>query len=57
MEKRFQQIGTMQAEMASDCPLKAEEIALWLDAENEVLFLTPKMRRLYMMRLLPMVRV
>ena len=41
MEKRFQQIGIMSARQEKDCPLFIKEVTLWLDSENDILFMSP----------------
>lgn len=41
MEKRFQQIGIMTARQEKDCPLFIKEANLWLDHENDILFISP----------------
>ena len=41
MEKRFQQIGMMALSREKDCPLYVKEVSLWIDTENDVLFMSP----------------
>ena len=41
MEKRFQKVGVMLPKQEENCPLHVKEVSLWLDSENDVLFMSP----------------
>ena len=47
MEKRFIKIGTFENGTEKDCPVAVEEVALWRDAEHDVMFLVPKLKNEY----------
>ena len=47
MEKRFIRIGAFENATEGQCPVTAEEISLWRDAEHDVLFLVPKLKNEY----------
>ena len=47
MEKRFTRIGAMSFHNVPECPISIEEVGLWRDHENDVLFLSPKMKNEY----------
>ena len=44
MEKRFTKIGTLECSVSDDCPIHADEIGLWQDAEHDVVFMVPKLQ-------------
>ena len=47
MEKRFVRIAEMSFSNDPDCPLIIEEVGLWRDNENDVLFFSPKIKNEY----------
>ncbi len=47
MEKRFTRIGAMSFYNVPECPLSIEEVGIWRDNENDVLFLSPKIKNEY----------
>ena len=47
MEKRFQQIGMMTLPREDACPLHVKEVSLWMDTENNVLFMSPVIENCY----------
>ena len=47
MEKRFIEVGTMQAQRDEQCPLLVEKVLIIKDSENDVWFLTPHIKNEY----------
>lgn len=47
MEKRFIEVGTMQPHCDEQCPLVVEQVLIFKDTENDVWFLTPKIKNEY----------